>query len=63
MKGYNWPYIKCISSSEDKLSAQKLVKAIRDYLGSQIVTNTVQEILERELTLGKNIIKQLLLGY
>lgn len=41
---------ECISSSGDKLSAQKLAKAMGDYLSSQTVTNTVQEILEREST-------------
>ena len=30
-----------ISFSGDKLSAQKLAKAVKDYLGSQTVTNTV----------------------
>lgn len=50
---------ECISSSGNKLSAQKLAKAVGNHLGSQTVTNTVQEILERESTLGKNSIKLL----
>lgn len=53
---------ECIFSSGDKLSAQKLAKAVGHYLDSQTVTNTVQEILGRESTLGKNSIKQLPLG-
>lgn len=32
---------ECIFSSGDKLLAQKLAKALQDYLGSQTVTNTV----------------------
>ena len=53
---------KCISLFKDKLSAQKLAKAVGDYWSSQIVTNTVQEILERESTLNKNNIKLLPFG-
>ena len=45
--------------SVDKLSAQKLAKAVGDYLGSQIVINTVQEILEKESTLEENSTKRL----
>ena len=50
---------ECISSSEDKLSAQKLAKAVGDHLGLQTVTNTVPEILERESILGENSTEQL----
>lgn len=32
---------KCIFLSGDKLSAQKLVKVVGDYLGSQRITNIV----------------------
>ena len=39
---------ECISCSGDKLSAQKLAKAVGDYLGSQTVTSTVEGILEQE---------------
>ena len=58
-EGVQLAVCECISSSGDKLSAQKLAKAVGDHLGSQTVTNTVQEILERESTLGKNSTKQL----
>ena len=44
------------------MSAQKLAKAVGDYLGSQTVTNTVQEILEKESTLGEKSTKRLLPG-
>lgn len=44
------------------MSAQKLAKAVGDYLGSQTITNTIQEILEKKSTLGENNIKQLPLG-
>lgn len=48
-----------ISSSRDKLLAQKLAKAVGDYLSSQMVTNIVQGILEKNFTSGKNSTKQL----
>ena len=41
------------------MSAQKLAKAVGDYLSSQKVTNTIQEILEKDLTSGENSTKQL----
>lgn len=50
---------ECISSSGNKLSAQKLAKAVGDYLVSHMVTNTVQEILETELISGENSTQQL----
>ena len=58
-KGVQLAVRECISCSGDKLSAQKLGKAVGDYLGSQKVTNTVQEILEKESTLGENSTKHL----
>ena len=58
-KGAQLAIRECISYSGDKLSAQKLAKALGDYLGSQTVTNTVQEIFEKESTLGENSTKQL----
>lgn len=54
---------KCVSCFGDKLSAQKLVKAVNDYLGLQTVTNTVQEILKKESTSKKNSNKQLSFGF
>lgn len=44
----------------NKLLAQKLVKAIGDYLSLQTIINTIQKTLERESTLGKNNSNQLL---
>ena len=39
-EGVQLAVCECISSSGDKLSAQKLAKALGDHLGSQTVTNT-----------------------
>ena len=58
-KGVQLAVCEYIFSFGDKLSAQKLAKAVRAYLGSQIVTNTIQDILEGESTLGENNTKQL----
>ena len=40
-KGIQLAVHECISYSRDKLKAQKLAKAVGDYLGLQVVTNTV----------------------
>lgn len=58
-KGVQLAIRKCISFFEDKLFAQKLAKAVEEYLGSQTVINTIEKILERELTLSENSTKQL----
>ncbi len=56
-KGVKLVVRKYIPSSEDKLSAQKQTKAIDDYLGLYMVTNTVQKILKTKLILGENSIE------
>ena len=43
---------ECISCSGDKLSAQKLAKAVGEYLGSQTAISTVEDILEQEAISG-----------
>lgn len=46
--------LQYISFFGDKLTAQKLAKAVGDNLDLQIVTNTISKILKIELILGKN---------
>ena len=53
---------ECISLSGNKLSVQKLAKAVGDQLDPQTVTKTFQEILKRESTLGENSTELLPLG-
>lgn len=54
---------ECIFCLGDKLSVQKLAKALNDYLGSQKIANNIWEIFEKKSILKENNIKQLPLGF